>query len=245
MPLHPAWLSSVPVAHRGLHDNAAGPPENSLAAFDAAAQAGYACELDVQLTSSGTLVVLHDSDLVRTSGDARPVAALTAGDLPRTRLFGSDQHVPTLAEVIDCVARRIPLLIELKSTRPARCGALVQAVLEAVRDHPGEYALSSFDPRIVYSLRAARPQLPVGQISGLLRNAPPVSRIIGRSMIGNFLTQPDFISYELAGMPSRIVESWRRRGALILAWPVESREAARKARQHADNIIFSGFRPEF
>ena len=39
-----AWLHSLPVAHRGLHDKTAGIPENSRAAFLAAAEAGYAIE---------------------------------------------------------------------------------------------------------------------------------------------------------------------------------------------------------
>ena len=45
----------------------AGPiaPENSLAAFAAACEAGYGIELDVQLTRDGKVVVVHDGDLLR------------------------------------------------------------------------------------------------------------------------------------------------------------------------------------
>ena len=124
-----SWLTSRPIAHRGLYDLAAGRPENSLAAFEAAAAAGYPCELDVQLTDSGELVVLHDFDLGRAEGVARPVAALTAADLPRTRLFGSDQHVPTLAQVTECVHGRVPLLVELKRRPSSDPRALVKRVL--------------------------------------------------------------------------------------------------------------------
>jgi glycerophosphoryl diester phosphodiesterase len=247
MPLRPAWLSSRPIAHRGLHDNGSARPENSLAAFDAAAEAGYPCELDVQLTHSGTLVVLHDYDLERATGVARPVATLTAADLASTRLFGSDQHVPTLPEVLDCVDGRIPLQIELKRPRQSAPRALARAVLETLESHRGkcgEYALSSFDPPTVYALRAARPGLPIGQISGLLRTSGPVTRLIGRSMAANYLTHPDFISYELAALPSRIVAMWRRRGVIVLAWTVESPDDEIRARKHADNIIFSGFLPD-
>jgi hypothetical protein len=37
-------------AHRGLHNDEKGIPENSLAAFDAACEAGYGMELDVQFS---------------------------------------------------------------------------------------------------------------------------------------------------------------------------------------------------
>jgi glycerophosphoryl diester phosphodiesterase len=238
-----SWLTSRPIAHRGLYD-AAGRPENSLAAFAAAAEAGYPFEFDVHLTDSGDLVVLHDFDLLRATGTDRPVASLTAADLPGTRLFGSDQHVPTLAQVTECVAGRVPLLIELKRQGSADPRALVKGVLRHLETCDGEYALSSFDPVLVYFLRTSKAGYPVGQISGLLRTAGPVKRLIGRSLIGNFLTRPDFMSYELAGLPSLIVGAWRRRGVPVLAWPVRSPADELQARKYADNIIFSDFRPE-
>lgn len=240
----PAWLRSSPIAHRGLHDPEAGPPENSLAAFEAAAEAGYPCELDVQLTTSGTLIVLHDRDLMRAAGVARPAVTLAAGDLPHIRLFGGDQHVPTLAQVVECVRGRVPLLIELKRPRASGSRTLVNAVLDYLRRQHGEYALSSFDPGVVYALRAARLDYPIGQISGLLRTAGPFRRLAGRSLADNFLSRPDFISYELAGLPSLAVEMWRSRGAVVLAWPVKSAGDEKQARRYADNIIFSGFLPE-
>jgi glycerophosphoryl diester phosphodiesterase len=239
-----SWLTSRPVAHRGLYDLAAGRPENSLAAFAAGAAAGYPCELDVHLTGSGDLVVLHDFDLGRATGVARPVATLTAADLPGIRLFGSDQHLPALAQVTECVAGRVPLLLELKRRGSADPRALVNSVLRHLETSDGEYALSSFDPVLVYFLRRAKAGYPRGQISGLLRTAGPVKRLIGRSLIGNVLTRPDFMSYELAGLPSLIVSAWRRRGVPVLAWPVRSAADELQARKYADNIIFSDFRPE-
>lgn len=237
-PLRPAWLTSRPIAHRGLHDLAAGRPENSIAAFEAAADAGYPSELDVQLTSSGELIVLHDYDLSRVTGAPRPSVTLTAGDLPHTRLFGGDQRVPSLAQVLDCVQGRVPLLLELKRGDSSDPRALVQAVLESLRSRDGQYALSSFDPFLVRLLRSTNAPFPVGQISGLLRSSGPVRRLAGRAMITNVVTRPDFISYELAGLPSRIVDVWRNRGVPVLAWTVKSPEDERKARQYADNFIF-------
>ena len=55
-------------AHRGLYDNHHGIPENSIAAFRAAAEKGYGVELDVQLSSDGHVVVFHDDTLDRICG---------------------------------------------------------------------------------------------------------------------------------------------------------------------------------
>jgi glycerophosphoryl diester phosphodiesterase len=229
--VRPAWLTSTPIAHRGLFNLQAGLPENSLAAFDAAAAAGYPCELDVQLTNSGELVVFHDFDLLRATGVARPTSTLTAGGLAEARLFGTGQRVPTLAEVIDCVRGRIPLQIEIKRRRQPHPRMLAGAVLDGLHAF-GDFALSSFDPLVVFWLRAAKPRVPVGQICGA-----------GRNLTGNFVTRPDFISYELAGLPSRAVARWRERGAAVLAWTVKSAEDEQQARKYADNIIFENYLP--
>jgi glycerophosphoryl diester phosphodiesterase len=229
----PAWLMSTPIAHRGLFSLEAGRPENSLAAFDAAAAAGYPCELDVQLTDSGELVVFHDFDLLRATGVAWPTATLTAVDRAGTKLFGTDQRVPTLAEVIDCVRGRIPLQIEIKRRRHPAARVLAGAVLDGLGGSHGDFALSSFDPLVVFWLRSLRePRFPVGQICGT-----------GLGLGGNFVTRPDFIACGLAGLPSRAVARWRERGAPVLAWTVRSAEDERRAKKYADNIIFEAYLP--
>ena len=53
----------VHYAHRGLFDNDSDAPENSLAAFKKAVDAGYGIELDVQLSKDDKLVVFHDATM--------------------------------------------------------------------------------------------------------------------------------------------------------------------------------------
>ena len=62
-------------------------PENSLAAFAAACEAGYGIELDLQMTRDGEVVVVHDGDLMRVAGDPRRIADLTYDELTRIPLF--------------------------------------------------------------------------------------------------------------------------------------------------------------
>ena len=237
------WLVTGPIAHRGLYDRRAGRPENSLAAFDAAVAEGFACELDVHLTRAGELVVVHDTDLTALTGEAVQTEALTPDLRVRLRLSGTREGIPTFAEVLARVAGKVPLLVELKHPTLASSTDLVRSVLEAVHTYGGNYALSSFDPLIVLALRRARPAAPVGQISGLLRNGNPVGRLVMRSLLTNHLTRPDFLSYELADLPSVAVARWRQRGVRVLAWGVESPDDEVRAMRFADNIIFGGYRP--
>ena len=64
------WL----YAHRGLHDNATEAPENSMAAFRKAADAGFGIELDIQLTKDKIPVVFHDFKIERTDLSLCPIA---------------------------------------------------------------------------------------------------------------------------------------------------------------------------
>ena len=68
LPGHAPFAKKAPFsgwcyAHRGLHSPDKSVPENSLAAFAAAADAGYGMELDVQLSKDGEVVVFHDDTL--------------------------------------------------------------------------------------------------------------------------------------------------------------------------------------
>ena len=62
---HPALLTRLPFAHRGLFSNENGVPENSIAAFAAAKAAGFGIEMDVALTDDGEVVVFHDDKFDR------------------------------------------------------------------------------------------------------------------------------------------------------------------------------------
>ena len=61
----PDWLIARPIAHRGLHDAAAGRIENTAGAALAAIDGNYAIECDVQISADGEAMVFHDDDLDR------------------------------------------------------------------------------------------------------------------------------------------------------------------------------------
>ena len=76
-------------------------PENSLAAFAAACEAGYGIELDVQLTLDGQVVVVHDADLLRVAGDPRRIEDLTYDELARIPLFPNGESGDLKAEPLE------------------------------------------------------------------------------------------------------------------------------------------------
>src|SRR5262245_61704408 len=97
------WLIARPIAHRGLHDAAAGVIENTPSAIIAAIAADYAIEVDLQITADGEAMVYHDAALGRlTEGDGR-LAAMSAADLRRVAFKGTSDRMLALGELVDLV----------------------------------------------------------------------------------------------------------------------------------------------
>ena len=109
------WLIARPVAHRGLHDAAAGVIENMPAAFAAAVAGNYGIECDVQRSADGEAMVHHDFDLGRLTEGEGPLAAKSAAALKRIAFKATAEHMLTLGELCDLVAGRVPLVVEIKS----------------------------------------------------------------------------------------------------------------------------------
>ena len=111
-------MAPLIVAHRGASGHA---PENTFAAFDRAVALGFPdIELDVQASRDGVPVVLHDTDLSRTTDGSGQV-----GDLPFTALLGFDagrwfapefagQRVPALEQVFARYVGQARFTVELK-----------------------------------------------------------------------------------------------------------------------------------
>lgn len=105
-------------AHRGY---SAAYPENTIPAFKGAIQVGADwAELDVQQTADGEVIVMHDSNLKRTTGLDKEVWQVTwdeIKDLDNGSWFDKKYQtvrIPTLEEVLKVCRGKIHLNIEIK-----------------------------------------------------------------------------------------------------------------------------------
>jgi glycerophosphoryl diester phosphodiesterase len=242
---HPEWLVKMPIAHRGLHgglDNEY--PENSIAAFRRAAKYGIPFELDVQLAGDGSLVVLHDANLARVTGEDLAVESVTRKTLQELRIGSSDERVPILYDVLEEINGEVPIVLDVRRWRPSFSTDLEHAVSDATRGYSGELAMQSFDPFSVFNLRRMTKGHPIGQISGSLKSAGRISGAIGRSMAANFITKPDYISYELESLPSRYVNFWHhKKKRPNITWTVTRESEEERAEYLADNYFFDSYWP--
>jgi glycerophosphoryl diester phosphodiesterase len=245
----PDAFLKAPIAHRALHDLAAGRPENSPAAIEAACAAGYGIEIDLQLSSDGVAMVFHDYDLKRLTAETGPVRRRSAAELGQIRLKGGTDGIPTLAEVLTQVAGRVPLLIEIKDQDGAmggNVGALEAAAAHALDSYDGPVAVMSFNPHAMIAMAGLAPDIPRGLTTCdyTAEDWPllPADRRARLREIPDYdAAKACFISHEAADLSAARVADLKVRGAAILCWTIRSPEAEATARRIADNVTFEGY----
>jgi glycerophosphoryl diester phosphodiesterase len=243
------WLIARPVAHRGLHDAAAGVIENTPSAFAAAIAGNYGIECDIQISADGEAMVFHDHTLERlTEGNGR-VDALPADELKQVAFRATRDRMITLGALCELVADRAALFVEIKSRFDGDL-RLVRRAAEVLAGYRGRVALMSFDPAPIAALRTLAPGLPRGIVAERRYDHPewkPLSARTKRALAyfqHALRSRPQFVAYSVKDLPSAI--PWMAQNVAripVLTWTVRSEVDRARAARYADQMIFEGFRP--
>jgi glycerophosphoryl diester phosphodiesterase len=202
------------IAHRGASGTF---PENTLSAFRAAIDAGAdMCELDVQLTRDGAVVVIHDDTVERTTDGKGEVAKLSLEELKRldagAKFKGGaikGERVPTLDEVFDVTSGKCGLNIELKAGGVEnRVAQIMQA-----RNGFGDSVVSSFDWEYLKNIQ----QLHFNIRIGLLAEEKPVDLMMNAVAMRAHSINPrwDMVTADLC-------KAAHERGLKVYTWTVAS-----------------------
>ncbi len=229
-----SWLTARPVAHRGLHEPAAGVIENTASAVTAAIAGGYAIEVDVQITADGEAMVHHDDALGRLTDGAEKLAAMTAAELKRVPFRATADRMMTLGELLDLVAGRSTLVVELKSRHDGDPRLPARAA-EVLGNYAGPVAAMSFDPVQIFALRTLAPKLARGIVAEHLHTPAELAAA--------WRARPQFIAYAVRNLPAAAPVIGRYvLGIPLLTWTVRTETDRARARRWADQMIFEGFR---
>ncbi len=242
-----AWtrLTGPAFAHRGLWAPG-GAPENSLAAFQHAAEHGYGVELDVRLSADGEAMVFHDDTLQRMTGKPGRVRDHAARDLQAMGLSGSFETLPTLAEALAVIGNHTMVLIELK-TPSGEVGPLEKRVHDILLDHKGPTAVIGFNayshawfadhhPKILRGLNSHAYADGEGRMS-----ADAVRSL--RALEHVRIARPHFLALGLDMLPSPEAAALRAGGMPVVGWTLRSAEDWARVSSECDNLIFEGFAP--
>ena len=153
------------VAHRGGNVTT---PESTLAAFENAIALGMDyLEFDVQMTSDGELVVIHDDTVDRTTNGTGAVKDMTLDQI-RALDAGDGEQVPTFEEVIQLAKDHgVNILPEAKSPDlyPGMPAKMVELLEEM--DYLDQTIIQSFVPASLDEIRAANPDARTCSLYGL------------------------------------------------------------------------------
>lgn len=233
-----SWLTARPIAHRGYHDLNRTRWENTLSAFDAAADRDFAIECDVHLSADGVPVVFHDEELKRLTGSDGFVHEKTAADLAQIKIGGTGDHVPTLAEMLARIGGRVPLVIELKGIEGKDEG-LVAKVGDLLRTYRGHAAIMSFDHWLVRKFATEAPGIPAGLTATGRRPGELEAHF---SMLAHTIS---FCSFHVWDLPNPFVSMLRETLRMpVITWTVRDAKALELTRTHADQMTFEGFDPD-
>ncbi|WP_405062637.1 glycerophosphodiester phosphodiesterase [Kribbella sp. NBC_01505] len=187
-------------------------PENTLRSFRRAVADGCdEIELDLRVSADGSLVVMHDATVDRTTtgsgSGSGEVASLTLAQL-RTLDAGLGERVPTWAETVAALPGTVRFQAEVKAA------AAVPLLADSLRADPELAArtlVTSFHPEILLATRRAFPGVTTGRIFG--RTTPDVLALTREA-------EATWALCGISGLTSAFVADLHAAGLSVTAWPV-------------------------
>ncbi len=226
------------IAHRGFSAVA---PENTLAALEAAVQAGVeALEFDVQTAACGTPVVFHDVMLGRTTNGVGPVRrrplaqlkALDAGSWFDPKYAG--ERIPTLSEALRSVAGRVQQVFQdVKGYREMEdLDRMVKLTREAGMENATVFTAS--DWVIMNRLRQVAPEI---RRAYLVEDPERFPNALDRAAVdeGSLLS----LDVDLARRSPERLEEARGAGVEVMVWTVDDTDTAAWAAVSGIHRIFT------
>jgi glycerophosphoryl diester phosphodiesterase len=205
-------VNFLTIGHRGVMGVE---PENTLRSFVAAEQAGLdVIELDLHLSKDGALVVMHDTDVDRTTDGKGPIAEQTLAEL-RTLDAGREERVPVFEEVLDAVS--LPLQAEIKDVAAARALAEVMNA----RELTGRVEVSSFHDEAVAEIARLVPGVRTALIASRYG-----TDVVDRAVAVGAAT----LCLNIRRLTLEIVEQARKADLRIIGWVVNTQDQLRLVR---------------
>ena len=228
------------VAHRGLHSVDPEVYENTLEAFIFAAEKGYIIENDIHVTKDGEVVVFHDDNLLRMCGVDKEIENLTLKEIKGYKIKDRFE-IPTLKECLEAIDGKVPLLIEFKANFKTY-KRLCESANDILKDYNGKYYVQSFYPLVLSWYKKHRPDVMRGQLSTAFKGEEFYKRIAG-ALLFNFLSRPDFISYEHTYKNQLNRKICTLLGAYPVGWTFANQSEIDKSVKDFCTYIFETFIP--
>lgn len=153
------------IAHRGGGHDA---PENTLAAIREASKNGATgVELDLEFSSDGVPILMHDETVDRTTNGSGPLTKSSFSDLRkldaaakhRLRSQYLGEKIPTLEEAVEeCIRLQLTIYFDVKG-HPDEAAAALKALYKKNPVLYNSSIVCSFEPKVIYRMRQSDPEV--------------------------------------------------------------------------------------
>jgi len=217
------------VAHRGVPE---GVPENTIAAFQRALELGAdAIEMDVRLTKDGVPVVFHKFYLDETTNASGPLFARTYAELQEVELLGGGdspkgRRIPTFREVLDSLAGRLGLEIELKGPEP-EAPEIVAGELQRFRHLWDTMEVSSYEPALLLGIGQRCPGLAIDLLQRRSEEWMKLDVVAYLAIQSGRLADARAVHLHATQLSPEVVATVRAAGMEVHSWDVNDADSLR------------------
>ncbi|MEM7827439.1 MAG: glycerophosphodiester phosphodiesterase family protein [Candidatus Aenigmatarchaeota archaeon] len=198
------------IGHRGAR---AYEPENTLRSFKKAIELGAnAIEFDVRETKDKKLVVIHDENIRRITGEDVLVKDLTLKEIKELNIDG--EKIPLLEEALDFIDKKVDkILVELKEV------GIEKKVLDAIKERKLENVIIvSFHEDAIKKVRELDKKIETGLI--YVRHPNPIK--VATEMKANYL----IALYRF--IHTKNIQIAHENGLKVIVWTINTKEEAKE-----------------
>lgn len=221
---------------------------NALSSYKQAIKDGYAICIPVQMLDDDSVVCFSHKNLSKVlSTTSGYLNKLSLKELKELNLNEEHEKVPTLDEALECIANQTPIIIELDND--GMIGKFEDKVLGSIQKYISKFncysqvAIMSINPYTLQYCYQINPYitriLKSGNFTSKMFGSIPTKKL--KKLKYYKITHADFICYSADMLPTRCVSKFKPVG--IIGDNVSSQLKYLEVAPHADNIIFSGFKP--
>ncbi len=217
--------SPVTIAHRGWSNQY---PENTMASFRAAVEAGATCiETDFHMTKDGVLVLMHDETVDRTTNGKGAIADMTWDEISRLKCNNidgslSNEGVPKMSDLFDYVRDKdVMVVMEIKNSDPNS----LQPFVDLVREYGLENRIvaPSFVLSQIAKMREIAPEIGVGWFGYSKGSGTAGDRVLG--VLSTVLNLEGTLHPQRDAIDAEMMEMAKHRGIAFHCWTYDTLSA--------------------
>ena len=213
------FLKTNLISHRGIHDKNI--IENTISSFIKSIDMNYTIELDIHILKDGTIVVYHDYNLLKLCGVNKIIETLDYKELSKIKIK-KYYSIPTLNQVINIVAGKVPIIIEVKDLD--NNSKFEEKLVSILDNYKGEFAIHTINPFVIDWFYKNRKDYVIGLI---------VLNDLNYKLLKKYISKIDFISINKKNLPFKKP----KKNKLIIGWTIKNKIEYNKYKNLCDNLI--------